>query len=248
MINNEFYKDLGVKWHESRGDAVALLRIEGATKSPWVLKTLNRLHGSKPLNVLDVGCGGGDLAIYLQSHGHQCTGLDTDDSILKVGRSRCPEARWVEGDTKSLPFANASFDVICMMDVLEHIYDPQRAIAEVARVLRPGGTFIFHTFNRTPISWLFAAKGLDWFIKDSPKHIHDWKMFIKPTELTRWLKIHNLEMVDLLGIRPRLFTKAMAKLILTGRVPESFKFTLTPSLQVGYMGAATASGSPAEKH
>lgn len=244
MINNEFYKKLGDKWYSSQGEAVALLRLEKKATNPWCLEQIKRRHSSvSDLKVLDVGCGGGFLTLELSSRGYKVTGLDVSEDILDVGRARDPEklVNWVNGTAENMPLPAKYFDVVCMMDVLEHVVDPLAALKEVARVLKPGGTFIFHTFNRTWLAWLFAAKGLDWFIKDSQPDVHDWNMFIKPRELAASLRTLGLHVELWEGVHPKIWSRAFFKLLFTGRVPEDFSFCTGGSLQIGYLGVATDS-------
>jgi 2-polyprenyl-3-methyl-5-hydroxy-6-metoxy-1,4-benzoquinol methylase len=90
------------------------------------------------------------------------------------------------------------------------------------------------------LSWLFAAKGLDWFIKGSVKNIHDWSMFIKPSELEEWMNEVGLEIDHFQGIQPRIWTSAFFKLLFTRRVPENFSFKTGRSLAIGYLGIGKA--------
>jgi 2-polyprenyl-6-hydroxyphenyl methylase/3-demethylubiquinone-9 3-methyltransferase len=240
VINNEFYKDLGEGWYSENGDAISLLRREKETVTPWVIATLKKYHSLEDLRVLDGGCGGGLLSFPLVKVGANVTALDLTEEVLKVGRSRDPEGKvqWVPGDITALPFEAGSFDAVCLIDVLEHVEDSKRAVLEALRVLRPNGTFVFHTFNRTLMSWLFAAKGLDWFIKDSPKHIHEWRLFIKPQELDGWVREAGFETADWKGLHPKIFTRAFARLLLSRTVPRDFQFTMGGSLNMGYLGSA----------
>lgn len=240
-IDNEFYKHLGDKWYSSEGEAVALLRIEKRTVNPWVLKQIEKhFPDHKDLKVADIGCGGGFLTLELANKGWKATGVDVSESILDVGRKRDSQKRvnWVNGTAENLPVPDRHFDVVCMMDVLEHIHQPRQALKEVSRVLKPGGIFIFHTFNRTWRSWLFAAKGLDWFIKDSYKHVHDWSMFIKPSELKLWMREVGLEARHMEGIHPRLISVPFFQLLVSRRVPENFSFRVGGGLGIGYLGFA----------
>lgn len=245
MIDNEFYKHLGEAWFTAEGDAVALLRQENLTKAPWVA---NRIlaHVGPGARVLDVGCGGGFLSLDLSARGYRVTGLDVDEAVMAGGRlrDRANQVDWRVGTAEALPFGDHAFDVVCMMDVLEHVRDWRAAVTEATRVLAPGGVFIFHTFNRTARSWLFAARGLDWFIKDSPAHVHEWRMFIKPAELATHLAKINYQVREWSGIQPRIFSKAFAKLLVTRRVPKDFGFRIGGGLGVGYLGVAARRGTP----
>ena len=244
MINNEFYKHLGESWYTAEGDAVALLRQENLTKAPWVADALLK-HVGANARVLDVGCGGGFLSLELADRGYRVTGLDVDDAVMAGGRRRDVTAQieWRVGTAEALPFADHVFDAVCMMDVLEHVRDWPGAVAEATRVLKPGGVFIFHTFNRTMLSWLFAARGLDWFIRDSQSHVHDWRMFIRPRELAARLKSLKFGVREWSGIQPRIFSWAFLRLVLTRRVPKDFGFKIGGGLRVGYLGVAARTES-----
>ncbi len=241
MINNEFYKELGEKWYTSSGEAVALLRHEKKVTNPWCVDKINKFHGAqKDLQILDIGCGGGFLTLALAEKGWHCTGLDVSEDILNVGRVRDLEKKinWVNGTAENLPLPDSHFDVVCMMDVLEHIFEPELALKEAVRVLKPGGTILFHTFNRTILAWLFAAKGLDWFIRDSQTHVHDWNLFIRPRRLKGWLRAMGVEVLSLEGLHPKIWSRAFFRLLLTRRVPDDFSFRIGGGLSVGYLGVA----------
>lgn len=239
MINNDFYRDLGQRWHTSEGDAVALLRAENLAKTPWVLGQIRRYHVQP--RILDVGCGGGFLTLALAAKGYDCTALDVADEVLSGGRGRerglKGKVNWIVGQAERLPFADQSYDVVCMMDVLEHLPEPRRAVREAVRVLKPTGTLLFHTFNRTWLAWLFAAKGLDWFVPDSPPgSIHDWRMFIQPSEIAEWLEELGWDVVEFRGLHPK--PASVMKLLVTRRVPKNFRFKVGRGLGVGYLGCA----------
>src|SRR5690606_14398436 len=101
-----------------------------------------------------------------------------------------------------LPFSNESFDVITAMDFLEHVESPDQVIMEFSRVLKPGGMFFFHTFNRNPISWLVVIKLLEWFVKNTPKNMHVINLFIKPRELEEYCLKARIKVFEMKGIAP----------------------------------------------
>lgn len=237
VVNNEFYKELGDKWFTSEGDVVALLRQENKTKLPWVREKIREAYTGQVAKILDVGCGGGFLALALAADGHNVTGLDIASSVLAAGISRdvSSQVNWVEGAAEKLPFAGQSFDVVCIMDVLEHVTDFRQVVREGMRVLKPGGILLMHTFNRTWLSWLVAERGVAWLIKGAPTHLHDWKLFVKPDELRLVLFENAFVVREICGIRPVLWSTAFLRLLFTRRVPASFEFALCQGLQVGYL-------------
>jgi len=99
------------------------------------------LVGGPGLRVLDLGCRTGALTQYYAS-GNDVTGVDVDSDALERAQERLGiETHWVDAED-ALPFEDGSFDVVVMGEVLEHLADPVAAVANVRRVLRPGGRFV----------------------------------------------------------------------------------------------------------
>jgi 2-polyprenyl-6-hydroxyphenyl methylase/3-demethylubiquinone-9 3-methyltransferase len=247
-VNNSFYEDLGDRWLHAQDDPVALLRAEGEAKHAWVEKKLREhfaappgVPGPRALDILDVGCGAGFLARRLAAQGHSLHGLDfSRGSLLVSRRAEGPSrrVRYLQGDALRLPFANGVFDAVCSMDFLEHVEDPAVAVREAGRVLKPGGLFFFHTFNRNPLAWLVIIKGLEWFVRNTPEHMHVLRLFIKPRELARYCLEGGMTPVEWTGVRPDFRRRAFWKMLRTGIVPKDFAFVLTPSLRLSYLGVA----------
>lgn len=235
IVNNAYYDDLDERWLTAEDDPVALLRQEGDFRADWVLEVL----GANPREVLDIGCGAGFLLKRLLDGGHRATGLDASAASLGVAaRWTQGRARLVEGDAYRLPFPDASFDVVTAMDFLEHVSEPERVVAEAARVLRPGGIFFYHTFNRNPLAHLIVIKGVEWFVANTPKDLHVIELFIKPRELHAWLRAHGLEKQAERGLRPVILQKAFWRMLWTGRVGKDFRFTWDKGTLLGYTGWA----------
>src|SRR5205807_7973662 len=113
---------------------------------------------------------------------HHVTGIDATADNLAVARARdrSERATYLIGDVYTLPFEDATFDVVCAMDLLEHVEDPARVIAEAARVLAPSGMFFFHTFNRTWQANLIVVKGVAALVANTPRDLHVSRLFITP--------------------------------------------------------------------
>lgn len=264
-VNNAFYDTLGDRWYDAYDDPVALLRAEGKLKNPWVMERIRAsLYGSReirdiggtgdtvgrPGRILDIGCGAGFLANALAAQGHQVTGIDMSSGSLKVARaksgaalssqshgSRARHAQYRVADAYRLPFRDAAFDAVSALDFLEHVTEPERVIAEAARVLKPGGLFFFHTFNRNRLAWLIVIKGLEWFVRNTPDHMHVLPLFIKPKELEGYCIKAGMQPMEMTGIRPAL-GRPFWQMLATRRVPKDFAFRLTPSLNISYLGYA----------
>jgi demethylmenaquinone methyltransferase / 2-methoxy-6-polyprenyl-1,4-benzoquinol methylase len=89
--------------------------------------------------VLDACCGSGDLAVAARRAGGVVTGLDFSRAMLERARRKAPDITWVEGDALALPFGDGSFDAVTVGFGVRNLADPARGLAELRRVLRPGG-------------------------------------------------------------------------------------------------------------
>jgi 2-polyprenyl-6-hydroxyphenyl methylase/3-demethylubiquinone-9 3-methyltransferase len=235
-VDNGVYDQLGERWYQAEDDPIALLRAENRLLGAWILEQL----GPAPLDILDVGCGGGLLANPLAAAGHRVMAVDLSRPSLAVARRHDPggTVAYLAMDARRLAFAGQRFDAVCMMDFLEHVEDREAVLAEAARVLRPGGRLFCHTFNRTPASWLLAVHGLAWVLPNVPERLHVFRLFLKPAELEALCARQGLKVEGWRGVRPRLALRPWLRLLARGRVGGDFAFAFGRSLRVGYCGVA----------
>lgn len=239
-VNNDWYAKLGSRWYDAEDTPIALLRAEARHRNPWIATHI----GPEPRTILDLGCGAGFLANDLAARGHHVTGLDSASENLDVARARdsTQSVTYDIGDACALPYSVASFDVVCAMDLLEHVESPRALIAEVARVLRPGGLFFFHTFNRTWQAHVVVIKGVELFVRNTPADLHVLRLFVTPDELVEMSRGNHLEPVEIVGSRPR-FRWPLWRMLATGRVGDDFEFMFTRSTKLGYTGYARLESS-----
>ncbi len=234
-INNAFYDDLAEGWYTASNHPIALLRAENAVRIPWILSEIGEAK-----TVLDIGCGAGILTNTFAQKGHRVSGIDLSAPSIEVARGR-DTTRQVDYRVASayeLPYPDQTFDVVCAMDVLEHVEEPLRLIQEASRVLKPGGLFFFHTFNRNWLSYLLIIKGVDWAVPNAPKNMHVYPLFIKPRELREMALSQGLEVVQMRGFVPQLFSRALVELVFKRKISSLFPFRFCKSLATGYCGSA----------
>lgn len=199
---------------------------------PGRLKWFDRHADWAGKEVLDLGCAGGFMAEAMAEKGAKVTGIDPAEQAIDAARAHAAQMghdiRYDVGVGESLPYADASFDYVVCVDVLEHVQDLDQVLREVARVLRPGGLFLFDTINRNPIARLATITMAEDVLGLLPKGTHDPAMFIKPSELRAALTQADLEPGPFTGLGPRGINKR-----------ADFVFGPLPLQAVLYMGVAT---------
>ncbi|WP_119717859.1 bifunctional 2-polyprenyl-6-hydroxyphenol methylase/3-demethylubiquinol 3-O-methyltransferase UbiG [Cognatilysobacter tabacisoli] len=155
--------------------------------------------------VLDVGCGAGLLSEALASAGADVTALDLAPELIKVAKLHRLETgvqvEYREQSVESLAEqAPASFDAITCMEMLEHVPDPGSIIRACATLLKPGGRLFLSTLNRTPAAFALAVVGAEYVARLLPKGTHQYRDFIKPSELAAWLRAAGLQLEDVSGL------------------------------------------------
>jgi ubiquinone/menaquinone biosynthesis C-methylase UbiE len=144
--------------------------------------------------VLDVGCGSGWFAEALAGAGFAVTGEDVAEGALALARARAPDVRFARGAEASLPFADASFDAAWLGEVLEHVQDGLGLLAEVIRVLTPGGQLIATTPSHGPLLRLrlaLSARAFERHFEPRSDHVR----FFTQRTLTELLQAAGFEQV-----------------------------------------------------
>ncbi len=178
----------------------------------YVLKSMNEprfeffdrfISSWKDVKVLDVGCGGGFTCEFIAKKGAIVSGIDLSEVSIETAKLHAKKSGLIidyrSGAAEKLPYEDDSFDVINCVDVLEHLDDVAVAIAEVKRILKPGGVFLFDTINRTFKSKFVMIWLLENIKNAIPKGTHDWSMFITPSQMTDYLEKGGFKNIELRG-------------------------------------------------
>src|ERR1043166_5504601 len=158
-VNLQCFDDLGERWYEADDDPIALLRAESRLFVPYLTEELS--PSEEKLDVLDLGCGAGFISNSLAMAGHRVSGIDISEKALDVARrhDKTRKIEYLKMDACELHYPNETFDAVLAMDLLEHVENPEVLIHEAARVLKKGGRFFFHTFNRTCLTYWMLIQG-----------------------------------------------------------------------------------------
>lgn len=163
--------------------------------------------------LLDVGCGGGILCEAMTHRGAKVTGIDMGKAPLEVAQLHKLEHQLTIDYELSTAEAFAekhagTFDVVTCLEMLEHVPDPGSVIKACEKLCKPGGDIYFSTINRTPKAYALAIVGAEYILQVLPKGTHDYKKFIRPSELGGWMRTAGLQLIDITGMIYNPFTKS----------------------------------------
>jgi 2-polyprenyl-6-hydroxyphenyl methylase/3-demethylubiquinone-9 3-methyltransferase len=157
------------------------------------------------LRVLDIGCGAGLLAEPLARRGARVTGIDAAAKNIAAARTHAAaEGLCVDyrvGDPAAALAAGERFDVVLMLEVVEHVSDVDAFVAAAAAHVAPGGLLVASTIDRTLKSFLFAIVGAEIVFRVLPRGTHQWRRFVRPAELHAASRRSGFEPIDLRGMR-----------------------------------------------
>ncbi|MBQ45382.1 MAG: bifunctional 3-demethylubiquinol 3-O-methyltransferase/2-polyprenyl-6-hydroxyphenol methylase [Porticoccaceae bacterium] len=201
------FEELASRWWDPSSEFKPLHEIN-PLRANWIDKRAEVAEKT----LLDVGCGGGIFSEAMAQRGAIVTGIDMGDAPLAVANLHKLESGlnidYFKATAESFSDSNFQrFDAVTCLEMLEHVPNPASVVKACASMTKPGGTLFFSTINRNPKSYLFAIIGVEYVLKLLPKGTHDFAKFIKPSELTSWIRDASLELQDITGLLYNPITK-----------------------------------------
>ena len=195
------FEDMASRWWDLEGEFKPLHQIN-PLRLNYVLDACDGLFGKR---VLDVGCGGGILAVSMAKEGANVTGLDMGKEPLEVARLHALETgtklEYIQSTIEQHAQEHAGeYDVVTCMEMLEHVPDPLSVVRSCEQLVKPGGKVFFSTLNRNIKSYLFAIVGAEQLLKIVPKGTHHHEKFIKPSELLKMIDQTSLTELGITGL------------------------------------------------
>ncbi|MBF0621791.1 MAG: bifunctional 2-polyprenyl-6-hydroxyphenol methylase/3-demethylubiquinol 3-O-methyltransferase UbiG [Magnetococcales bacterium] len=226
----EKFEKLAHEWWDPSGKFRPLHDIN-PIRVDYIVDQISKHYPDKEptdIRVLDIGCGGGILCEALAMQGYQITAIDRSDEIVNVARAHQKQSgssvEYLTTSSEALLKDRAGhYDVVVSMEVLEHVSNPPLFLEECGGLIKPDGLFFFATLNRTIKSFLFAIVGAEYILNWLPRGTHEYAKFIRPSEVTQWLREQNIRVRDVSGITFN---------------PRSIEWHLSRDASVNYMGFA----------
>jgi 2-polyprenyl-6-hydroxyphenyl methylase/3-demethylubiquinone-9 3-methyltransferase len=181
--------------------------------------------------VLDLGCGGGFMAEALARRRASVCGVDPSEAAIAAAQRHASasglKVDYATGTGEAIPHADQTFDIVVCVDVLEHVTDVDRVIAEIDRVLRPGGLLLFDTINHGWLAGFVVVTLAETVIRLIPPGTHDPAMFIPPEALSARLQSHGFLVGRFEGLGPQGMDRR-----------GDLTFGRSPILAIQYLGSA----------
>lgn len=165
-----------------------------------------RLDPLAGLDLLDIGCGGGLIAEPMARLGARVTGLDAEPDTIGVARAHADELGltidYRVGTAEALAAGGPRHDVVSALEIIEHVPPAARGgfMDALAALVRPGGLLFMSTLNRTPKGFLLGVAAPEYLLRWLPRGTHDWRKFVRPSELAAELRRRGFVIQALSGL------------------------------------------------
>jgi len=216
------FGSMAERWWDTQGEFKTLHDI-----NPLRIEFIQSYADIAGKRIVDVGCGGGILTEGLAKFGADVLGIDLSEELIDIadlhGLESGVNAHYQKISAEALAQQQpGSFDHVTCMEMLEHVPDPGSIISACATLVKPGGMVFFSTLNRKPKAYLLAIVAAEHLLQMLPKGTHDYKTFIKPSELSQSARVAGLELQGMVGIEYNPFNK---------------RFSLGKDIDVNYIAA-----------
>jgi 2-polyprenyl-6-hydroxyphenyl methylase/3-demethylubiquinone-9 3-methyltransferase len=188
-------------WHNSKGKFRSLHAIN-STRMHFITHNVNALAGKK---VLDIGCGGGILSYKLAQLRAIVEGIDKSSSAISAAQQHARlnklNIHYSCNSVEDILHQRQNFyDLICCLEVVEHVPSPRQLIIDAISLLKPGGHIVVATINRNLYSFIVAILGAEYIFRILPINTHHYNKLVKPQELSSYLSDANAKVISTSGM------------------------------------------------
>lgn len=215
------FEQLGEKWWDESGPMKPLHRLN-PTRLDYIRRSAcahfgrdaDKVGTLKGLTALDIGCGGGLVAEPLARMGLDVTGADAGPENIRIAKAHA-KAEGLKIDyqattAEALADSGKQYDIVTALEIVEHVADVPLFLSACAALVKPGGMLIVSTLNRTAKSFALGIVAAEYILRWLPAGTHDWKKFLKPSEVAAPLTAAGLKLTDVRGLTYHPLTDTFA--------------------------------------
>jgi len=207
----ERFSRIAAQWWDPAGKFAPLHRLNplriGYIRDRAALHWRRDALGGAPLeglSLLDIGCGGGLLSEPMTRLGAKVTGVDASSNNVHVA-ARHAEGQalaidYRQGTAEALAATAEAFDIVLALEIVEHVADVDLFLRSCSRLVKPGGLLFLSTLNRTAKAWVLAIAGAEYVFGWLPRGTHDWRKFLRPSEVVNGLRDAGIDTQEIVGV------------------------------------------------
>ena len=207
----ERFSRIAEEWWDPAGKFAPLHRlnpvrlgyIRDRAAAHWKRDALSGLP-LEGLSLLDIGCGGGLICEPMARLGARVTGIDAADRNIATATLHAEQQGlaidYRQHTAEALADEGRQYDIVLALEIVEHVADVGLFLQSCGRMLKPGGLLFLSTLNRTAKAWMLAIAGAEYVLGWLPRGTHDWKKFLKPSEVVNGLRDGGVEAQEIVGV------------------------------------------------
>ena len=204
------FSKLADDWWNEEG-SMSFLHSMSETRTRYIkdsviknFKIAKKKHVLEDLKILDIGCGGGIASEPLSRMGAKLTSIDESKKLINIAKIHAKAMRldikYKHSNIEEILKNKKKYDVVLALELLEHVKNVSYFCEVLSKLIKPNGIIIISTINRSILSKMIVIKFAEDILKKIPSGTHNYKKFIRPTEIKNYFKSTGLNMYDLKGM------------------------------------------------
>lgn len=198
------FSALAAQWWDPSGPMAPLHKLNPVRLDYIKSKISAHFKPNANPKILDIGCAAGLVSEGLARHGFNVTGIDASEKLIEAAKLHAAErdvnVAYRCTDVDALVTAGEKFDVVLALEIIEHVDEQAHFVAQATKLLNPDGLIIFSTLNRSPKGFLLGIVGAEYIMRWLPRGTHNWRSFVKPSELAGWLESCTMQVDEITGL------------------------------------------------
>lgn len=201
----EKFSRIADEWWDETGKFKPLHQFNPIRISYLKRKIEEKFTKISDVRILDVGCGGGLISEPLAQLGAEVTSIDASEKNIQVAEVHAEKSGLkIDYRVSAAEDLEEKFDVVLALEIIEHVTDPESFIQDCAKLVKKDGLLFVATMNRNLKSLACAKFAAEYVLRWLPIGTHDWKKFLKPSEINSYADKANLKLEELRGFEYNL--------------------------------------------